>query len=253
MQIKPILIRIGRAVAPLLFYGALLWGAALLIGNPLRMPLPSAVLAAFLELVGEAVFWSSVAMSLLRVFWGLALGIFLGTLLGLLVHFFPLLSVLVRPFLSVVRSTPVAAVIMLVWSFTGADVLPVAIATLMVMPIVADQLLVGLQGADPRLAEMTSVFGFSRMRAFLTYRLPAARPYFFAAMMTSVGFAWKAGIAAEVLAATELSVGKGIYFSKLYISEINTLWAWTLTSVIVSLILEFIVKKTLRLIERRGI
>ena len=57
----------------------------------------------------------------------------------------------------------------------------------------------------------------------------------------------------EVLAATELSVGKGIYFSKLYVSEINTLWAWTLTSVIVSLILEFIVKKTLRLIERRGI
>ena len=253
MQIKSILCRLGRAIAPLLFYGAILWVVALLVGNSLKMPLPSAVLAALLELVVQESFWISIVMSLLRVFGGLAIGVLLGTLLGLLVHFLPPISILVRPLLSVVRSTPVAAVIMLVWSFTGAESLPIAIATLMVMPIIADQLSAGLKGADPRLAEMTSVFGFSRMRAFLTYRLPAARPYFFAAIMTSVGFAWKAGIAAEVLAATASSVGREIYFSKLYISEINTLWAWTLVSVIVSLILEFIVKKALRLMERRGI
>lgn len=246
------LARIGRILVPIFFYVGLLWLVALLLGDPLRLPTPDAILIAFAALIGKTVFWSSIALSLLRVFAGLAIGVFCGTALGVLVHLLPSSSVLVRPLLTVVRSTPVAAVIMLVWSFTGGELLPIVIAATMVTPIVADQLVAGLSGADPLLAEMTTLFGFSRTRAFLTYRLPAALPYLFSAIMTSVGYAWKSGIAAEVLAATEHSVGRGIYFSKLYISEINTLWAWTLTSIIFSLILEYIVKKTLQFVERRA-
>jgi NitT/TauT family transport system permease protein len=120
----------------------------------------------------------------------------------------------------------------------------------MVTPIVADELSTGLSNPDCPLEEMSDLFGFSPWRRFLTWKLPSALPYFFGAITTSVGFAWKAGIAAEILAATFRSVGREIYQAKLYL-EIDKLWAYTLTVVVFSVILEFSVKKTLHYIERR--
>ena len=250
MRNNPVLRQVGRISIPILFYVGLLWLAAFLLNEPLQLPYPGTILKAWGELAVKKVFWISIAASLWHVFLGLAIGVLCGAVLGLLSHFFPALSILVRPLLTVVRSTPVAAIIMLVWRMSGPVYLPVVIAAMMVTPIIADQLTLGLDGADPLLAEMTSLFGFSRLRAFLTYRLPAALPYFFGAVLTSVGLAWKSGIAAEVISAASRSVGREIYFSRLYISEVDTLWAWTLTSIVLSLILEFVVKKTLLFVNK---
>jgi NitT/TauT family transport system permease protein len=177
---------------------------------------------------------------------------FAGMLIGILIHLFPAAAILLRPLLTVVRSTPVASFVILVWSFTGSAALPFVIAALMVAPIVADELATGLATTDRALDEMTALFGFSPYRRFIVYRLPAALPYLFGAVTTSVGFAWKAGVAAEILAATARSVGREIYFSKLTLA-IDELWAWTVAVVILSLILELIVKKTLRFIRRRSL
>ena len=236
---------------PLAFWTGVLWGIAALLNEPFLLPTPPAVLKALVALLGTASFYTAIFLSLLRVLGGLAIGIVFGTALGLLTHFAPSLTILIRPLLTVVRSTPVASVVILVWSFTGSRLLPFVIAALMVTPIVADELSTGLSNTDHALDEMTDLFDFSPWRRFLTLRLPTALPYFFGAITTSVGFAWKAGIAAEILAATFRSIGREIYHAKLYL-EIDKLWAFTLTVVIFSVILEFSVKKTLRYIERKA-
>ena len=62
-------------------------------------------------------------------------------------------------------------------------------------------------------------------------------PYFFAAAKASLGMAWKAGIAAEVLCIPERAIGTQIYFSKTYL-ETTELFAWTLAVIILSVIIE---------------
>ena len=49
--------------------------------------------------------------------------------------------------------------------------------------------------------------------------------------------AWKAGIAAEVLAVPKLAIGTEIYFSKLWF-ETSTLFAWTVVIIILSYVIE---------------
>ena len=240
-----------RILAPLLFWGGLLWGIAALIGKPLLLPTPPAILSRFFALAVTAEFWGAILSSLGRVLAGLMIGVAVGALLGIATHFFPVATVLIRPLLTVVRSTPVASFVILIWSFTGSKALPLVIAALMILPIVADELSTGLSKADPALGEVASLYRLSPWRQFLVFRLPAAMPYFFGAVVTSVGFAWKAGIAAEILAATAGSIGKEIYFSRLYF-ETDDLWAWTLTVILLSLILELTVKKALRSIERKA-
>lgn len=238
-----------RILAPLVFWIGLLWGGAAILNEPFLLPTPPAILKALFALLGTKSFYVSVTLSLLRVLGGLGIGIVCGTALGLLTHFLPPLTVLIRPLLAVIRSTPVASVVILVWSFTGSKILPFVIAALMVTPIIADELSTGLSHTDRSLAEMAELYAFSPWRCFLAWKLPSALPYFFGAITTSVGFAWKAGIAAEILAATFRSIGREIYHAKLYL-EIDKLWAFTLVVVIFSVILEFCVKKTLHYIER---
>ena len=66
-------------------------------------------------------------------------------------------------------------------------------------------------------------------------------PYFSAGCTTSLGLAWKAGIAAEVLSLPVSSIGRELYDSKIYI-ETADLFAWTLVVILMSMLLEVVLK-----------
>ena len=238
------------ALSPLIWFG-IAAVIALLVDNPLLFPKPWLVLARLGGMLTEGVFYKTVLLSLGRILLGLLIGVLSGAILGLASFCLPALRSLIAPFLTVVRSTPVASFVILIWSFTGGKSLPLVIAALMVIPIAADRLLEGLQSADPSLGEVVTVFHISPWRALLIHRLPAALPHFFGAVVTSAGFAWKAGIAAEILAMTKSSIGRAIYEAKSYMETVD-LWAWTLAVVLLSLGLEIFVKKTLHFIEKRA-
>ena len=238
------------ALSPLIWL-LVLSGIAALIANPLLLPQPWRVLVRLLELTVSPRFLLTVLTSLLRILLGLLLGVAVGAALGLLSFLSPTANALTRPLLTVVRATPVASFIILVWSFSGSYVLPSLISALMVIPIVSDQLLAGLRSADPALGEVAELYRFSQWMLLLAFRMPAALPYLFGALTTSVGFAWKAGIAAEILVTTAGTIGDEIYSSKVYMESVD-LWAWTFAVILLSLTLEFFVKKTLHYIRRKA-
>ena len=66
---------------------------------------------------------------------------------------------------------------------------------------------------------------------------PQVAPFFLAAARTGMGLAWKAGVAAEVLAAPRLGIGRALYEAKVYL-ETADLFAWTAVIVCISVVLE---------------
>jgi len=111
----------------------------------------------------------------------------------------------------------------------------------MVMPLIWQNLMNGYEAIDPALCEVSRVFGFSRMKHLKLIVLPTLYRYFVPAVLTSVGLAWKSGIAAEIIAYTKNSIGEGIFNAKTFF-EGDVMLAWTLTVVIISLSLEYLVK-----------
>ena len=73
-------------------------------------------------------------------------------------------------------------------------------------------------------------------------------PYFRAACINALGLGWKAGIAAEVLTVPKHSIGRMISEGKLYMMT-EDMFAWTLTVVVLSLLLQRIM---LQLLKGRG-
>ena len=158
---------------------------------------------------------------------------------------------LVRIPITVVRSTPVASFIIILWILLSGDALAVFVAILMVAPIVWQNLLDGYSSIDKELIEVTEVFGFSKRKRFLVLTLPALKKYFLPAVITSVGLGWKAEIAAEIIAYTKNSIGQKISDAK-YNLHTAEVFAWTLVIIFFSIALEWATRTLLRRFDKRG-
>lgn len=233
------LMKILRRTGAILFWVAVWWGVSLLVGKPLLLPSPAAVLACLFRLGGTAAFWQATGLSLLRIFLGILLGTVVGVLLSCLSVASKTADNLLTPLLTAVKSTPVASFIILALLWIGRDFVPVLITFLIVLPVVWANGCAGLRAVDPALLEVSWVYHLRPLDRLLHNYLPAYRPHLLSALRSSVGLGWKAGIAAEVLTVPALSIGKRLYDAKLYL-ETEELFAWTLTVVVLSLLLEAI-------------
>jgi NitT/TauT family transport system permease protein len=144
---------------------------------------------------------------------------------------------LFAPFVTVIKSTPVASFIVLLLLFLGRDLLPVVIVVLMALPVIWGNVCAGIRNTDPLLLRTAKVFGFSRGRTLRRVYLPSVMPYFLSACRTALGLGWKSGIAAEVLTVPAVSIGKLLMEAKQY-WEVTDLFAWTLAVILCSLVIE---------------
>ncbi len=238
---KNIFKKIISALASTCFWVGVWVVLALWVDKELFLPTPWAVLKTLGKLLPTAEFWIIVARSLLRVVLGYLPGVLLGVVGGVLTAKVKVLDVLFSPMLTVVRATPVTSFIMLTLVFLGRDTVPPFIVFLMVLPIVWANVAEGIKTVDPGLKEVCAVYGLSSKRRWEILYLPHCLPYFSAGALTSLGFAWKAGIAAEVLCTPKDSIGKMVYDAKVYL-ESSEVFAWTLVVVVLSLILEKLLK-----------
>ena len=236
--------RILRLLLPLAFWLGVWQLAGWLVersvagrGNELLLPYPVTVLKALSRLVITGAFWRSVGASLLRIFGGLAAGVVVGSTLAALTGACRTAHWLLAPAIRVVRATPVASFILLVLLWTSRDAVPVIVSALMVVPVVWETMSQGIAATDGKLLEMARSYRFSRWKTIRLIYLPSIKPYFSAALINAVGLAWKSGSAAEVLCVPKQAIGSRIYQAKLYL-EIPELFAWTVTVVCLSSLLE---------------
>lgn len=220
------------------------------MGQPLLLPSPFAVFRRLWELAQTVVFWRAVLTSLWRISAGILVGLAAGIILAVLTHFSKMLYKLFYPIIAVVRSTPVASFVILLYIWIGQDSLPIFISVLLVLPVVWANLHEALGNIDPELSEMVRVFKLSPWRRLRRIYLPSVLPALAASCRSSVGLAWKAGIAAEVLVVPALSIGRYLYESKLYL-ETTDLFAWTLPVTLLSLLLEWLMLRLMAHVGKR--
>lgn len=217
------------------------------VGLSVLLPSPAETLLEIKKLAVTADFWLSVLYSIIRITVGFLLGMILGVLTATASAFSKTVNDFLLPIVHIIRATPVASFIVLavVWLKTGN--VPSFTSMLMVFPIVWSNIKTGIKETDRRLLEMSDAFGVKKSKKLIKIYLPSVKPYFISAATTSMGLAWKAGIAAEVICNPKKSIGAGIYSSKIYL-ETPQLFAWTAVVVILSIALE----KLMLLILRRG-
>ena len=246
---KPTPKRIIRLVLAVAFWIALWAFAAHRVGKPLLFPSPAAVVRKLWEMLGTTSFYRITARSLWNVTSGILIAMLGGSVLAVLTSRLSLLRDLLLPIMTVIKTTPVASFIILALIWIGSARVPTFITVLIVLPIVWTNLDVGFSKIDPQLTELTRVYRFSAWRRLKILTVPSLKPYFVSACRTSIGLAWKAGIAAEIIAMPFGSVGMMIGEAKLYIMTTD-MYAWTLTVILLSLFIEFVFSALLGVVAK---
>lgn len=240
-RVKALLVRAGV----LAFYLALWAALAARIDQPLLLPTPVSVLQRLAALIPDPLFIQSLGATLLRTLLAYGLGIACAVLLGILCVKCRMIELLLSPLLSAIRATPVTSFIVLALVWLSSPRVPVLTGFLMTLPVVYSALVQAIRAIDPKLMEMARMYGLGRRKTLVHVVIPSVLPAFVQSCLAAIGLCWKAVVAAEVIGVPKLAVGSRIYESKIYL-ETDSLLAWTLTIVLLSVLLEALLKKAAR-------
>ena len=240
---KRVLIKTGAV-----FFWLLLWQfGAMLANRNLLIPVPTPLdtAAALIRFAGQGDFWLTAGASLLRICIGFLTAVLLGTLGAILTARFAVLHALFEPVLQLIRAIPVASFTILVFLWINRNHIPSMISFFTVLPIVWANVESGLQSTDTGLVEMARVFGMKNRAILRHIKLPAIRPFFSAAVGSGLGFAWKSGVAAEVICRSQHSLGNLLWGSKAGVNY-EEVFAVTLVIVLLSVALQGIARAVLK-------
>ena len=227
-----------RVLLPILFWFGVWEFASWRIGKALLFPPPRAVFRTLWELLKTESFYKITGRSIWNVLSGILSATAIGVVLAIITHRVSLLRDLTLPLMTVIKATPVASFIVLLLIWIGSVKVPSIITFLIVLPVVWTNLDEGLERQDEKLLQVTKIYGFSTIKTLRLLTIPTIKPYFISACRTSLGLAWKAGIAAEIIANPRGTIGTKLGAAKLYLNT-EEMFAWTLTVIVLSLLLEF--------------
>ena len=238
--------KIGIAIVWIAIWQLCYW----IVKQELLLASPFSVLKRLGELMIQSEFWKTVAISCLHIFTGFILGVFLGVLFAVLSAKYALFCSFLSPVMTIVKATPVASFIILALIWIQSARLSVFISFLLILPLVYTNTLQGIRKTDIKLLEMAEVYQMSAIGRLRYIYIPQVLPYFFSACITGVGFAWKSGIAAEILAVPKNAIGTMLYESKIYL-ETTDLFAWTAVVILLSLFFEKIIVRAIQFVGER--
>lgn len=225
--------------------------AAMTVGMDILLVSPVKVIARLFTIWREEGFIGTVLFSLLRIMSGFLIALALGFLLALAAGRIKAVEYLLWPYVVTFKAVPVASFIIMCLIWLSYSQLTVFISFLIVFPVIYSNVLTGLKNTDKDLLEMADVFRLSYGKKFKYIYMPGIRPYLESSCIISVGMAFKAGVAAEVIGVVDGSIGEKLYEAKIYFQSAD-LFAWTIILVVMSVLLEKLFSKLIRMIFAAG-
>ena len=226
----------GKLLA--VIFALCLWQlAAMTIDSKILLVSPVEVAVRLTTIWQTEGFWTSIWFSFYHIAGGFFLALFLGIALAALAGRFRRIETLLWPFLVTIKTVPVASFVVICLIWLSAEKLSVFISFLIVLPVVYGNVLEGIKSEDKLMLEVGTVFRMPLLRRLLYIHLPQLKPFIMSACATALGMAWKAGVAAEIIGTPDGSIGKQLFYSKIYL-DTDDLLCWTVIIVIVSVLFE---------------
>ena len=149
----------------------------------------------------------------------------------------------ISPIITFLKTVPVVVVILLFLFMFSRNTAPIYVALLVIMPIMYEALLNGINNIDETIISETKMLSKTNMFVLRKVYFPLTKPYILLSILQSVGLGLKAMVMAELISQTKNSIGKEMsdYRSLL---EMNYIFAWGLLMIAIVIISEILIRKT---------
>ena len=178
------------------------WWAASLFTHPLLLPSPLATLQTAIDLSESGVLWTSIAISMLRIFTGWLGGAIVGIPLGLMMGRIALVREFATPYVQGLRYIPPLAFIglFIVWfgPGEGSKIMLVFYTSIFIVIL---NMIAGANAVPEGLIRAARTLGASEFQVLAKIVVPATVPYMVTGMRIGLGNAFISIAAAEMLSA----------------------------------------------------
>jgi NitT/TauT family transport system permease protein len=218
---------VAVAAAVLLAWSLLSWRYGAYV-----LPSPRSVFSGFGAIVTSGEIWRHTGASLARIAVGFGAAVLLALVLGLAAFLSRLARSVVHDVVTVLNSTSVFVwiVISLIW-FGLSNWAPIFTTFMITLPVVAANIVEGVENVDRRLLEMGDVYRLGGGEKFRAIVIPSTLPYLLAGMKVGFGLALKVSVVAEIFGVTS-----GIGYIMNYSREIlatQMVFVWALVMILI--------------------
>jgi len=203
---------------------------------------PRAAFLRLFELARTYTFWLAIGTTLGRVLIGFLLAMCTGIILAALSSRFIFIRRLFQPAVNVMNAIPIASFVILALMAVSARNLSVIISFVTVLPIVYHNTLEGITATNVQLLQMANVFRVGVWKKIWFIYRKTVSPFIFSAASAGIGFAWKSGIAAELIGVVRNTIGGNLHMARIFL-ETADVFAWTIAIVLLSYVMEKVFKQ----------
>jgi NitT/TauT family transport system permease protein len=196
------------------------------------LPSPLSVLRGLVDIVQSGEIWKHTAASLARIVVGFGGAVLIALALGVLAFLSRTARAVVHDVLAVLNSTSVFVwiVLSIIW-FGLSNWAPIFTTLMITLPVVASNLVEGVEGVDRRLLEMGDVYRLSGGEKFTSIVVPSIVPYLVAGMKVGFGLALKVSVMAEIFGVTT-GIGYVMNYSREILAT-QMVFVWALVMILV--------------------
>ncbi len=237
---KKIIENVAYPLLSILLVVGIWWIVSAVKDKPLVLPTPDKVVVEFFNLFAGANFWKSVGLTLLRTVICFAISFVLAFAMAVLGGLWTPIHKVMSPIVSILRSAPTLAIILVMMLWVDGQTAPVFVGFLIAFPILYQGIYTAIVGVDKDLVEMAKFYKVKPADIIFGLYAPEIAPQTFDVSKTTISLTLKVVIAAEVLTYAKGSIGLEMQRAN-QAFEVAILLAWTILAIVLSFAFEGIV------------
>ncbi len=207
--------------------------------NELIIPSPNEVIITTFKMLVNSKTYSIIFNTISRLIISLLISIIIGIILGLLAGFNKYIKYFLKPFISILRTTPLAALIMVMLLIFGLTKSTYIIVFLMITPIVYEAIKEGVLSLDKELMDVWKMDSKVNLIVIFRVIIPLIIPFLKTAINQSIGLGFKVLVMAEFITLTKNSIGLSIQ-SATQSLDYKYVFAWCIIVIILVYLIELI-------------
>ncbi len=217
-----------------------MWAALSMRYGAYVLPSPAAVLAGLREIAASGELWTHTGASLYRIALGFGASLAAALLLGLAAFLSRAARGVIHDLLAILNATSVFVwiVLALIW-FGLSDWAPIFTTFMITLPVLASNIVEGIESVDRRLLEMGDVYRLSGWQQFAAIVVPSTVPHLVAGLKVGFGLALKVSVVAEIFGVTS-GIGYIINVSREVLAT-RMVFAWALVMIAIMLVTDRLV------------
>ena len=208
-----------------------LWQFGFALGGPFVLPAPAQTFERIIVLGEAGTIWQPAAVTSAHVIAGFGAGAAAGILLGLAGSALDDLGAALEAIATIILGVPpiVWVVLALLW-FGPRGIVPAFTVAIGIAPVVFGAMMAGMRASRPEFDELALAYGAPWRQRLFEVRLPQVAIAVTPALASSLGFAWKIALMAEVLSGGS-GIGGRIADARADLDTVETM-AWVVIALI---------------------